>query len=258
MPTNQYNSNWAYDVGSNALTPAAWAALSPTIKGPGFVPGIALSEHVNTLMRQLTTAIAGIAKFVETKGSVDQLDNGSINDYYLAFKSAMDNLIAGTQASSTPPGCILPFAGSTVPADWLLCDGSSKLAATYPALAAVLGNLYGTGGGLYPTWFSLPDLRGSFLRGLDGGRGVDAGRVLGSTQLPQAELPSHQHNNGVAEDSAGIFVYGTTTGGMPGSSTGSITNVSGGNTMQGLTSAAAISRDTRPHNVAINYIIRAK
>jgi len=264
MPANQYSSNWAYDLSSNALTPSAWAALSPTIKGPGFVPGIALSEHMNTLMRQLTTSMAGIAKYVETKGSVDQLDNGSVNDYFLAFKSAMDNVLAQAQASAAPVGAIMPFAGLAVPADWLPCNGANVLASSYPQLLSVIGNLYGTGGGLFPTWFTLPDLRGMFLRGWDSlpdgsiSRNVDPGRVIGLTQAPQAELPNHQHYNGVAEDTAGIFVYGSTTDGMPGTSTGSIQNVGGGNVRQGLTSQAGLSRETRPWNVAVNFIIRAR
>lgn len=259
MPTNQYSSNWAYDPSSNALTPSAWAALSPTIKGPGFVPGIALSEHMNTILRQLTTSMAGIAKYVETKGSVAQLDNGSVDDYFLAFKSAMDNVLAQIQSSAAPVGAIYPYAGVAAPnADWLICNGANVLASSYPYLIAAIGNIYGNGGGLYPTWFTLPDLRGMFLRGLDAGRGVDPGRVLGSLQLPQAELPAHNHYNGVAEDTAGIFVYGNTTNDMPGISTGSIQNVGGGNIRQGLTGVSSISRETRPYNVAVNYIIRAR
>ncbi|MCK8407572.1 hypothetical protein LXA45_17920, partial [Erwinia amylovora] len=33
----------------------------------------------------------------------------------------------------------------------------------------------------------VPDLRGEFVRGADLGRGVDAGRVLGSSQLDQIQ-----------------------------------------------------------------------
>ena len=36
-----------------------------------------------------------------------------------------------------------------------------------------------------------PDLRGEFIRGLDSGRGVDAGRVLSSAQVDI--LKSHMH-----------------------------------------------------------------
>ena len=48
---------------------------------------------------------------------------------------------------------------------------------------------FGAGDG--STTFTLPDLRGEFIRGLDSGRGVDTGRVLGSAQAGQ--MQSHTH-----------------------------------------------------------------
>jgi microcystin-dependent protein len=52
--------------------------------------------------------------------------------------------IAALQSSIAPVGTILMFAGSTIPEGWLVCDGSLKLKATYPALSTLLGNTYGT------------------------------------------------------------------------------------------------------------------
>lgn len=81
------------------------------------------------------------------------------------IKASDANSIIG---SFTPPGVVQPFAGATIPAGWLLCDGSSKLISDYPALAVAL---YDTGTSKY-AWgsadgshFNLPDLRGRFLRG---------------------------------------------------------------------------------------------
>jgi microcystin-dependent protein len=83
---------------------------------------------------------------------------------------------------------------AAAPAGWLVCDGSLKLRATYAALFAAIGVLYGAGDGA--TTFALPDLRGEFLRGLDGGRNVDAGRALGSAQADA--FKSHTHSMGLA------------------------------------------------------------
>lgn len=81
-------------------------------------------------------------------------------------------------------------------------NGATLLRADFPALwayaathAATEGvkdsTQYGDGDGV--TTFSLPDLRAEFLRGLDNGRGVDAGRVLGSFQAD--EIGQHNHEN---------------------------------------------------------------
>ena len=69
-----------------------------------------------------------------------------------------------------PPGSILPFAGSTVPAGYLLCDGSELLRAQYPRLYEALGSAWGSATGFT---FTLPDLRGRFLRGVDGAASND-------------------------------------------------------------------------------------
>jgi phage-related tail fiber protein len=77
-------------------------------------------------------------------------------------------------------GLIAFFSASTAPDGWLACDGAVVSRTTYAALFAAIGTTYGVGDGT--TTFSLPDLRGEFLRGLDGGRGVDSGRAIGSAQ----------------------------------------------------------------------------
>lgn len=71
-----------------------------------------------------------------------------------------------------PIGAVMSFSvdyatSSKCPIGWLLADGG-VVGASYPILQSML-----------PT---LPDLRGEFLRGLDDGRGVDVGRVIGSYQ----------------------------------------------------------------------------
>ena len=72
------------------------------------------------------------------------------------------------------------FAMTTPPAGWLKADGAAVSRTTYAALFAAIGTTYGIGNGT--STFNLPDLRGEFLRCVDDGKGVDAGRVLGSSQ----------------------------------------------------------------------------
>jgi hypothetical protein len=50
------------------------------------------------------------------------------------------------QLAATPAGSYLELASTTVPAGYLACDGTSHLVATYPALFAAIGYLYGGSG----------------------------------------------------------------------------------------------------------------
>lgn len=82
--------------------------------------------------------------------------------------------------ATTPAGTFDFFCNVTAPIGYLVCDGSAVSRTTYPELYNAIGNLYGAGNGT--TTFNLPDFRGEFVRGVDDGRGVDPGRVLGSNQ----------------------------------------------------------------------------
>ena len=65
--------------------------------------------------------------------------------------------------SLLPTGSIIPFAGSNIPAGYLLCNGVAVSRTSYAALFGVISTLYGTGDGT--TTFNLPDLRDRFLEG---------------------------------------------------------------------------------------------
>ncbi len=88
-------------------------------------------------------------------------------------------------------------AGNVVPATWMEADGRLLSRSEYAELFAVIGTIYGY---TNSSNFRLPDLRGEFLRGWDHGRGVDAGRELGSHQGDG--LKDHFHL--MATDSTGV------------------------------------------------------
>ena len=85
--------------------------------------------------------------------------------------------------SGIAPGMVAYFA-NTCPSAWLKCNGAAVSRSTYAALFAVISTTYGGGDGA--TTFNVPELRGEFLRVLDDGRGVDAGRTLNSWQVATA------------------------------------------------------------------------
>lgn len=78
-------------------------------------------------------------------------------------------------------GEILHVAGSVPPSGTLAANGQTISRATYANLFAAIGVTFGAGDG--STTFLVPDLRGEFIRGVDSGRGVDTGRVMGSAQI---------------------------------------------------------------------------
>ena len=73
-----------------------------------------------------------------------------------------------------PVGSVMPFAGDStkVPDGWLLCDGRAMPASDYPELFDTIGTNFGDGSTdtrpvAIDGEFNLPDLRGIFVRGLD-------------------------------------------------------------------------------------------
>lgn len=109
---------------------------------------------------------------------------------------------AGLIVGGTPVGLLSPYAGSTAPDRWLLCDGSAVSRTTYSALFTVISTTYGTGDG--STTFNVPDLGGRVVAGKEStatrlttaGSGVD-GATLGDTggdqtvSVLKANLPSY-------------------------------------------------------------------
>lgn len=102
-------------------------------------------------------------------------------------------------------GLVFPYAGSVVPAGWLLCDGSAVSRAKYAALFAAIGTTWGVGDG--SSTFNLPDLRGRSLLGAGTGSGLTA-RTLGAKGgeethvLTEAELAAHSHGGVTGGESA--------------------------------------------------------
>ena len=75
--------------------------------------------------------------------------------------------------NGNPSGSIIAFGGTIAPTGFLLCNGAAVSRTTYANLFAAIGTAYGAGNG--STTFNIPDFRGKFLRGVDGGTGFDPG-----------------------------------------------------------------------------------
>lgn len=62
-----------------------------------------------------------------------------------------------------PTGAVIPFAGSTTPSGYLLCNGATVSRTTYSKLYSAIGTTYGSGDG--STTFNLPNLTNKFIQG---------------------------------------------------------------------------------------------
>lgn len=103
MPSSQY---LPFGIGGGAGSPntlsyASYAALTSLLTN-GFQSGIANSTHINTLLRQVSVAAAGVAKFAADHGSADVLDDGSVANFKAALKSALDTLYTYDPAPLAP------------------------------------------------------------------------------------------------------------------------------------------------------------
>jgi hypothetical protein len=113
-----------------------------------------------------------------------------------------------------PAGSVIPYAGSSAPTGYLLCDGSAVSRTTYATLFAVIGTTYGAGNGT--TTFNVPDITGRVIAGKEAtatrlttaGGGVDGG-TLGATGGAQTETASVS-STGTASGSLTVSASGTT------------------------------------------------
>lgn len=173
-----------------------------------------------------------------------------ITDAYT--KPEVDSIVA--QSSALPVGAVLAFTKAAVPPGFLELDGSVQSSAVYPDLAAYLGTTFNKGD--EPAgYFRLPDSRGEFLRGWDHGRGVDAGRTLGSLQLDAAQKITGKLGRVVSTasetDTSGPFTPGDVLNGITSGSV-ALRYVNFDNSLVARTAA-----ETRPRNLAVMWCIKA-
>ncbi|EPC7659583.1 phage tail protein [Proteus mirabilis] len=131
----------------------------------------------------------------------------------------------------------IPWSQATPPPGYLVCNGQWFNTSTYPKLAIA-----------YPSG-KLPDLRGEFIRGLDSGRGIDAGRSILSAQKGNSLLSSNIFG-GLSSSESNKWHKAINYIGITG------TNNDGGYGVYQQIEGAN-GNETRPRNIAFLYIVRA-
>ncbi len=163
------------------------------------------------------------------------------------------------EGSALPVGVPVPWPSATPPTGWLKCNGAAFSAEEYPELAKA-----------YPT-NKLPDLRGEFIRGWDDGRGVDNGRGLLTLQgrcdrvsviTTIGESGLHELTTRLCES---LYIGTTILKQITPLSFQPLISIitqfptrllSEGGVVAATTKPAG-ANETRPRNVAFNYIVRA-
>jgi len=164
--------------------------------------------------------------------------------------------------SAVPVGAVLAFPVGIVAPGYLELDGSVQSIAAYPDLAAFLGTTYNKGNEGAGN-FRLPESRGEFLRGWDHGRGVDAGRGIGSYQAEAFAAHNHRYFDGTAAtfDPAGNWQGGAINGAAASISVGAfLSPIDNGTTMQMVNATNTVNTggaETRPRNIAVMWCIKA-
>ncbi|EDH1125425.1 phage tail protein [Salmonella enterica subsp. enterica] len=161
------------------------------------------------------------------------------------------------EGSALPVGVPVPWPSATPPTGWLKCNGAAFSAEEYPELAKV-----------YPT-NKLPDLRGEFIRGWDDGRGIDTGRSILSIQGYATEDHAHglPSRSTIVTDATINFYFdeswvnsgtdiikrgNTNDAGLPAPDYGTFKTYK-----QSVAGLGVAASETRPRNIAFNYIVRA-
>ncbi|UUJ42348.1 phage tail protein [Pseudomonas extremaustralis] len=208
--------------------------------------GISAGSYANVTVDKYGRVIAGT--------NPTTLAGHGITDTYT--KEEITAMIA--QASALPVGSLIGFPVDKVPPGFLELDGSVKSAAAYPDLATFLGGTFNKGDEGAGN-FRLPDSRGEFLRGWDHGRGVDAGRVVGSGQVSQnlrhvhAEVVTNSSVADLAQFVAGSKLAAPTLTQILYNDTNATDNF----TVIPADHAASGGAEARPRNVAVMWCIKA-
>lgn len=214
------------------------------------VAGFALSAK-NTQTAQTAKTLQGevLSNILTAKDSVmgatgyDRDLDGKVDYANIADKANDTDKITGHSPHwYMPVGSIISYWGINEPTGWLICNGQPIPDGTqYDELRTLVSTLVGN--------TNTPDLRGVFLRGLDQGRGYDPGRPFGSYQGD--DLQSHVHT---LDDYTFCENGGPITNSWYGCAKSD--NDNGPMDPYRHDTFAAGGSETRPKNIAVNYIIK--
>jgi microcystin-dependent protein len=228
-------------------------------------------------------------------GSSFSLANGVNGDFLQVLSGSIQfnsTIPGGIPTGTVVPFAANSAPSGWVICDGSLYGRTALNPSPQPNLFGVIGTTYGSGDSL--TTFAVPDLRGMFVRGFDNGRGLDPLRVFGNDQTFAVE--SHNHSGTTGNQSVGhthplsgntssqsvdhnhnyfrssfekrtataggnnnvaVSEFTTTTTGVSTDHTHSFSGTTGEVSADHTHSIPSYGQaETRPRNVAMNYIIK--
>lgn len=199
--------------------------------------------------------VTSAEQFVPLEGDVEMTGQFSLSGNATANLQPtplqqVNSLIATAIASVTttlsgqyPVGAVSMWLTGAPPAKWIALDGVDRDRDDFSELFDLWGTTFGPGDGI--STFGVPDTRGEFLRGYDGGRGVDSGRALGSAQTELIGAHTHDFQR-----------IGPGSGGGEGIESDTARENQTTFTQYVKNTGTGIGAENRPRNVALMLIVR--
>ena len=181
-----------------------------------------------------------------------------------------------------PAGCISAYFGTSDPAGWVICDGTTRTNNSDGRYNTVAGLSIGSGGS-GTTNYTPPDLRGSFLRGIgtNGSYTYAVGPSVKSAQDMAIlnhghSMDSHSHET-INGNVTNYYALRITSGNhsvnsvnqgsneinivdnyydLANNSTSATTESMGNTSVQGPSNAYISNTETRPFNCGVNWILK--
>lgn len=211
---------------------------------------IAAETNIHGLGVGVSPAPAASPTFTGTVVLPSTTSIGSVSATEIGYVDGVTSSIQTQLNTNTPVGMVSPYAGSSSPTGWLLCDGTAVSRTTYSALFGVISTTYGAGD--TSTTFNVPDLRGRTPIGAGTGAGLTARTLAATTGVEsvtltaaQSGLPAHTHTNSATT---------TTTGGSHGHGTSGGVSLSDAGAQ---TASGSISTDGHGHSLIMRFTTQA-
>ena len=231
-----------------------------------FVTGIGGEQEVKlTISGDASTIVFKKDEYItitEAENILINIVKSGSSKHSLNSDKLENNNLEQVLTKALPKSTIITVPTSVVPDGFLECNGAELSRDLYSDLFDAIGTVYGAGDG--STTFNIPDLRGEFIRGFDSGRGIDAGRIIGTYQKGSliAGNDNQDTYNGTTQN---ILHNNRKTIGLETPDLSDVPNdliilngdsTSGHHSKQSLPSIANWFGTPRPRNIAMMYCIK--
>ena len=157
-PLSSANLNLMQDNMENAIIPIKLVSISATAPESATTGDM----YYNTADNKIYTATSDN---VWDSGNTPRYDGFYVNKENNAIYYYNGETLSGTNSMDTTPiGSVMIYAGTTIPENWMKCDGQALSRTTYSKLFSAIGTSYGNGDG--STTFNVPNIQGRFPIGI--------------------------------------------------------------------------------------------